>query len=83
MECDNVIILHEVQNKNRFDNWLNEFYPDSDVLFFCNCFSWCSPCIETNKLFSFLYISAFPLFYMQGLCRRYVINNLSFDTTVV
>ena len=34
MECDNVIILHEVQNKNRFNNWLNEFYPDSDVLFF-------------------------------------------------
>ena len=32
VESDNVLILHVVQNKNRFNNWLNEFYPDSDVV---------------------------------------------------
>ena len=32
MESDNVLSLHVVQNKIRFNNWLNEFYHDFDVL---------------------------------------------------
>lgn len=60
VESDNILILHVVQNKNRFNNWLNEFYHDSDVLLYC------FPCNRTVNIFWFsFYFSISSVLYAR------------------